>query len=191
MHILLPKTDNCPLWISGMERMTIESINFHERMLPTQKGWNPQPPNHQSDAYPTEPQMPADHFVCSILYFNYYLWLYYLKSYCFIWFDELFLVWNCFSSFQIRLFCLQIQLLTLPYLALWVKFSADDTEIFFLFFPENWFDISANCLHWRQFARNVKACFLGKTRKKSSIRHLLNQPRGWLRLINSLHTRRI
>ena len=30
-------------------------INLHERMLPPQRGSNPQPPNHQSDAHSTEP----------------------------------------------------------------------------------------------------------------------------------------
>ena len=27
----------------------------------------------------------------------------------------------------------------------------------------------ANCLHWRQFAWNVKSCFLGKIRKRSPV----------------------
>ena len=31
-------------------------INFHEKMLPTRRGSNPQPPDHKSDAHPTEPQ---------------------------------------------------------------------------------------------------------------------------------------
>ena len=30
-------------------------INLHERMLQTRRGSNPQPPDHQSDAHPTEP----------------------------------------------------------------------------------------------------------------------------------------
>ena len=30
-------------------------INLHERMLPTWRGLNPQPPDHQLDAHPTEP----------------------------------------------------------------------------------------------------------------------------------------
>ena len=37
MHILSPETDNCPSWISGRERMTVENIlwsNLQERMLP-------------------------------------------------------------------------------------------------------------------------------------------------------------
>ena len=34
-------------------------INLHERMLPTRRGSNPQPPDLQSDAHPTEPPRPA------------------------------------------------------------------------------------------------------------------------------------
>ena len=51
MHILSPETDNCPSWISGRERMTVENIfhNLHERMLPTSAGLNPHPPGLQSD----------------------------------------------------------------------------------------------------------------------------------------------
>ena len=61
VHILLPETDNCPSWISGRERMTTENFswsNFHQRMLPTWHGSNLQPPDHQLDVYPTEPQGP-------------------------------------------------------------------------------------------------------------------------------------
>ena len=28
LHILLPETDNCPSWISGRERMTVENISW-------------------------------------------------------------------------------------------------------------------------------------------------------------------
>ena len=31
-------------------------INLHERMLPTRRGSNPQPPDHQSDTHPAEPE---------------------------------------------------------------------------------------------------------------------------------------
>ena len=51
VHILSPETDNCPSWISRRERMSVENIswsNLHERMLPTQRGSNLQPPDHQS-----------------------------------------------------------------------------------------------------------------------------------------------
>ena len=45
MHILSPETDNCPSWISGRERMTVENkyftIYLHERMLPTSAGVEP------------------------------------------------------------------------------------------------------------------------------------------------------
>ena len=43
--------------------MTVENIswlNHHERMLLTRRGSNPQPPDHQSDAHPTEPPRPAE-----------------------------------------------------------------------------------------------------------------------------------
>ena len=56
VHILSPETDNCPSCISRRERMTIENIswsNLHKRMLRTQQGLNPQPPDHQSDAHPS------------------------------------------------------------------------------------------------------------------------------------------
>ena len=52
MHILSPETDNCPSWISGRERMTIEniswSISMKECCRPRQ-GLNPRPPGLQSD----------------------------------------------------------------------------------------------------------------------------------------------
>ena len=62
MHILSPEIGNCPSWISGRERMTVENIswsNLHKRMLSTRRGSNPKPPDHQWDAHPTEPPKPA------------------------------------------------------------------------------------------------------------------------------------
>ena len=41
VHVLSPETDNCPSWISGRERMTVENIswlNLYERMLPAWGG---------------------------------------------------------------------------------------------------------------------------------------------------------
>ena len=38
-------------------------IILHERMLRTRRGSNPQPPDHQSDAQPTEPPRPASQIV--------------------------------------------------------------------------------------------------------------------------------
>ena len=62
VRILLPETDNCPYWISGRERMTVEnisrSISAKECCWPW-RGSNPQPPGLQLDAHPTEPRRPA------------------------------------------------------------------------------------------------------------------------------------
>ena len=72
LHILLPESDNCSLWISGRERMNIENIswsNLHARILLTQRGLNPQPPNYQSEAHPTEPPRRActwDDSLCTL-----------------------------------------------------------------------------------------------------------------------------
>ena len=41
------------------DRRKYSMINLHETMLPTRRRSNPQPPNHQSDAHPTEPPRPA------------------------------------------------------------------------------------------------------------------------------------
>ena len=58
LHILSPKTDNCPFWISGRERMTVEnilwSISTKECCWP-QRGSNPWPLGLQLDAHPTAP----------------------------------------------------------------------------------------------------------------------------------------
>ena len=52
MHILSPETDNCPSWISGRERMTVEnnswSISTKECCRPRRE-LNPRPPGLQSD----------------------------------------------------------------------------------------------------------------------------------------------
>ena len=52
VHILSPDTDNCPSWISGRERMTVEnilwSISTKECCRP-RRGLNPRPPGLQSD----------------------------------------------------------------------------------------------------------------------------------------------
>ena len=56
------------------------------------------------------------------------------------------------------------QCFAIKHLALWVKFTGDNIlKYFFLIFPRKQ-DLTfyANCLHWRQFAWNVKSSFLGK-----------------------------
>ena len=62
VHILSPETDNCPSWISGRERMTVENISWSistKECCRPRQGSNPRPPGLQSDAYPTEPPRPA------------------------------------------------------------------------------------------------------------------------------------
>ena len=62
MHILSPETDNCPSWISGRERMTVESISWSistKECCRPRRGSNPRPSGLQSDAHPTEPTRPA------------------------------------------------------------------------------------------------------------------------------------
>ena len=72
VHVLSPETDNCPSWISGRERMTIEnisrSISTKECCRP-QRGSNPRPPGLQLNPHPTEPPRPeAGYFtlVCGL-----------------------------------------------------------------------------------------------------------------------------
>ena len=61
MHILSPETDNCPSWISGRKRMTVENISWSistkEYCRPRQE-LNPRPPVSSRTAHPTEPPRP-------------------------------------------------------------------------------------------------------------------------------------
>ena len=52
MHILLPETDNCPSWISGRDRMTVQNISWSistKECCRPWRGLNPRPPGLQSD----------------------------------------------------------------------------------------------------------------------------------------------
>ena len=52
MHILSPETDNCPSWISGRERMTVENISWSistKECYRPRRGLNLRPPGLQSD----------------------------------------------------------------------------------------------------------------------------------------------
>ena len=52
VHILLPETDNCPSWISGRERMTVENISWSistKECCRPRWGLNPRPPGLQLD----------------------------------------------------------------------------------------------------------------------------------------------
>ena len=51
VHILSPETDNCPSWISGRERMTVENISWSistKECCQSWRGLNPRPPGLQS-----------------------------------------------------------------------------------------------------------------------------------------------
>ena len=52
MHILSPETDNCPSWISGRERMTVENISWSistKECCRPRRGLNLRPPGLQSE----------------------------------------------------------------------------------------------------------------------------------------------
>ena len=52
VHILSPETDNCPSWISGRERMTVENISWSistKECCRPRRGLNLRPPGLQSD----------------------------------------------------------------------------------------------------------------------------------------------
>ena len=52
VHILSPETDNCPSWISGRERMTVENISWSistKECCRPRRGLNSRPPGLQSD----------------------------------------------------------------------------------------------------------------------------------------------
>ena len=70
MHSLSPETDNCPSWISGRERMTVENISWSistKECCQPRRGSNPRPPGLQSDAHPTAPPRPAyQELVCCV-----------------------------------------------------------------------------------------------------------------------------
>ena len=56
MHILSPVTGNCPSWISGREKMTVEIISWPISTKESCWTWgsNPQPSAYQVDAHPIE-----------------------------------------------------------------------------------------------------------------------------------------
>ena len=54
MHILSPETDNCPSWIGGRERMTVENISWSismKKCCRPRRGLNPRPSGLQSTSY--------------------------------------------------------------------------------------------------------------------------------------------
>ena len=70
---------------------------------------------------------------------------------------------------------------------LFSRWQTDDISLSFL--RKQVFTFHANCLPWRQFEWNLKACFMGKIRKNISICHLLkNLP--FVLSINSVSSNR-
>ena len=62
VHILSQETDNCPSWISGRERMTVENISRSistKECCPPPLGLNPHLLVSSRTAHPTEPPRPA------------------------------------------------------------------------------------------------------------------------------------
>ena len=62
VHILSPETDNCPSWISGRERMTVENISWSistNKCCRPRRGSKTRPPGLQSDVHPTESPRPV------------------------------------------------------------------------------------------------------------------------------------
>ena len=56
VHILSPEADNCPSWISGRDRMTVENISWSistKECCRPRRGSNPRPPGLQSDSTST------------------------------------------------------------------------------------------------------------------------------------------
>ena len=61
-------TDNCPSWISGRERMTVEIISWSISTKECCRMWrsNPRPSAYQADAHPTELPRPAGTWLTSM-----------------------------------------------------------------------------------------------------------------------------
>ena len=90
MHILLPETDNCPSWISGRERITIETISWSistKECCRPRRELNPRPPGLQSDGasnWATE----AGSFQCKECLVSIYCYHFYSNddsAFCYIW----------------------------------------------------------------------------------------------------------
>ena len=136
MHILSPETDNCPSWISGRERMTVENISWSistEECCRPRRGLNQRPPGLQLNAHPTEPLRPAHTNNQNICHWSFFLVT--IESYhsCVMWkpaFQQL-TYWNISLIFPRK------QVLT----------------------------FYSNRLPKRQYAWNVKAFFYGKNKK--------------------------
>ena len=69
MHILSPETDNCPSWISGRERMTVQifhSQSPRKNVADLGGGWTRDLLVSSRTAHPTEPPRPATTWIENI-----------------------------------------------------------------------------------------------------------------------------
>ena len=85
VHILSPETDNCPSWISGRKRMTVENISWSistKECCRPRRGSNPRPPGLQSDAHPTEPPRPAGMCIVCHGLFALRVWCHWKAMFC-------------------------------------------------------------------------------------------------------------
>ena len=89
VHILSPETDNCPSWISGRERMTVENISWSistKECCRPWRGLNPRPLGLQSDGasnWATEADEPWLNMFCEfiviyllICFYSGIIWMY-------------------------------------------------------------------------------------------------------------------
>ena len=90
MHILLPETDNCPSWISGRERITVENISWSistKECCRPRRELNPRTPGLQLDGasnWATE----AGSFQCKECLVSIYCYHFYSNddsAFCYIW----------------------------------------------------------------------------------------------------------
>ena len=123
---LSPVTDNCPSWISGRERMTVENILWSismEECCQTLLGSNLPLPDHQSDVHLTEPSAslftiyiaPNKAFFLSKKYWH----LFYKQN--------VFLIPSLFSSYECRCRWF-ICIVSLVAMICWPQFSTPPME---------------------------------------------------------------
>ena len=78
VHILSPETDNCSSWISGRERMTVETISWSistKECCRPRRGLNPRPLVSSRMAHPTEPPRPA---ILGVIFSRRYIVIFFL-----------------------------------------------------------------------------------------------------------------
>ena len=155
MHILLPETDNCPSWISGWERMTVENISWSistKNVADLGGGWTRDLQVSSRTAHLTEPPRPyhlrkvktitLECFLLQfwILHLGFRVDLFLARIPCSL--IALLLNSNVYINasevtdlYHIRK--LFFQLAKLMFSMLSKNFSRQHFEIFFLFVPEN------------------------------------------------------